>query len=291
MEDPVAIGATGTPAPALRGLVRRYHGSRFEGFAPGVHRGLPSHHLEFIFCLGRPLMINTGDGSDGRSYRGLVGGLHHQPVQVGHGGSMRNVSLELTPLGARRLLGVPAAELAGHIVDLDAVLGTAAGTITERLALAINWEACWVVLDQTLGKLAARDPDHGAADRPAERTWHRILTAGGAVQIGALATESGYSHRQLRDQFVREYGISPKQAARIIRFERSSELIKNLGRARHHRPGPGMTLSQIAARCGYYDQAHLTRDWNQLAGCAPSTWLRSEDLPFVQDSQPTSGAG
>ncbi|MCA1672997.1 MAG: helix-turn-helix domain-containing protein, partial [Actinobacteria bacterium] len=44
-------------------------------------------------------------------------------------------------------------------------------------------------------------------------------------------------------------------------------------------------LADVAARCGYYDQAHFTREWRDLAGCSPRTWL-AEELPSVQDTNP-----
>ena len=59
----------------------------------------------------------------------------------------------------------------------------------------------------------------------------------------------------------------PKLAARVIRFQRSRELLASPGR-------PG--LADIALACGYYDQAHLTRDWRELAGCSPTVWMAEE---------------
>ena len=47
-------------------------------------------------------------------------------------------------------------------------------------------------------------------------------------------------------------------------------------------------LAEAAHRCGYADQAHLTREWVALAGCPPSTWLR-EEFPFLQDLHPEAG--
>jgi AraC-like DNA-binding protein len=38
----------------------------------------------------------------------------------------------------------------------------------------------------------------------------------------------------------------------------------------------------VAFLCGYYDQAHMTREWQALAGCAPRMWIAKE-LPFLQD--------
>jgi AraC-like DNA-binding protein len=43
------------------------------------------------------------------------------------------------------------------------------------------------------------------------------------------------------------------------------------------RRGPaGLVLADLAADCGYYDQAHLDRDFRSLAGCSPSLWLAQE---------------
>jgi AraC-like DNA-binding protein len=45
-----------------------------------------------------------------------------------------------------------------------------------------------------------------------------------------------------------------------------------LQRPAHRRRG----LADVAAECGFYDQAHLTREWHDLAGCTPTTWLAEE---------------
>ena len=60
-----------------------------------------------------------------------------------------------------------------------------------------------------------------------------------------------------------------------LRFERSKHLF-----TRPDHP----TLATIAAECGYADQAHMARDWRELAGCSPTEWLATEVLPFLQDA-------
>ena len=49
-------------------------------------------------------------------------------------------------------------------------------------------------------------------------------------------------------------------------------------------------LAEVAAECGYADQAHLAREWSELAGCSPTTWLR-EEFPFLQDHGDADPAG
>ncbi len=62
-------------------------------------------------------------------------------------------------------------------------------------------------------------------------------------------------------------------ASRVLRFERARRALERRGR-------PG--LAEVAAECGYFDQPHLTRDFNEFAGCSPAVWI-SEELPSVQD--------
>jgi hypothetical protein len=66
--------------------------------------------------------------------------------------------------------------------------------------------------------------------------------------------------------------LHPNLAAPVFRFERACRLIAD----------KRASLAHVAITCGYYDQAHLTREWYTLAGCSPKAWL-SRELPFLQD--------
>lgn len=46
----------------------------------------------------------------------------------------------------------------------------------------------------------------------------------------------------------------------------------------------GESPSEVAAACGYADQAHMTREWHKLTGVTPAAWLAGEHLPNVQDT-------
>ncbi|MGH2789344.1 MAG: helix-turn-helix domain-containing protein, partial [Actinomycetota bacterium] len=101
----------------------------------------------------------------------------------------------------------------------------------------------------------------------------RLLDTGGAVSVQELARETGWSRRHLSERFRSEVGLSPKLAARIVRFDRARLLLE-----RSTRPA----LSEVAVLCGFFDQAHLTRDFNDFAGCSPTVWM-AEEIPSVQD--------
>jgi AraC-like DNA-binding protein len=101
------------------------------------------------------------------------------------------------------------------------------------------------------------------------------VAAGGGVSVGELAAEVGWSRQHLARRFRDEFGAGPKVAARILRFERARTMLQS--------PPPRLPLSEIALACGYFDQAHLNRDFAQLAGCTPTEWL-ADELPFFQDA-------
>ena len=110
--------------------------------------------------------------------------------------------------------------------------------------------------------------------------WRLILVSGGRRRTGDLAADVGWSRRHLSTRFRLATGLTPKQAARIVRFEAARRLLTDPRR---------LPLADIAARCGYADQPHLHREWRSLSGCSVGTWLR-EELPFLQDTDAVHGA-
>lgn len=265
-------GAVGCPAPPLRPFVGRYTGYWLDGFGPGTHQGLPSGSLTMVLSLGPTvdLTVMPDPTQAPASYDALVGGLHAAPVTIAYECSQRGVQLDLTPFGARALFGLPAGELASTVVPLDTLLGRRADEWLDRLRSATTWAERFAVLDRVLldALVDAPSPPPGVV-----RAWDQIMAAGGGVEVSALARDVGWSRRHLAQQFQRELGLSPKVVGRVVRFDRARRLL-----TARNRPG----LATVAATCGYYDQAHLTRDFRELAGMTPTAWL-AEQLPSVQD--------
>lgn len=262
------------PAPALRPLIDAYVGYRVAG-RPGIHRGLPSRHLTLIASIGEPIDVvaQTDPRQAPARYRFVAGGLQARPAVMATPAVQEGVAIELSPLGSRALLGMPAAELWDLSVEAGDVLGPAAEELWERLHHAGDWPARFGACDEVLGRLVAATGDPAPA--PAlSGAWQRLVGSGGTVGVADLAGEVGWSRRHLSARFTTEFGLSPKLAARVVRFERATTMLRS------PRP-PG--LAEVAAACGYYDQPHLNRDFVELAGCPPGEWLAA-DLPSVQDA-------
>jgi AraC-like DNA-binding protein len=261
--------AVAAPHPAVRPLVTRYIGYAQDEVTLAVHRGLPSRHVTLIISLEEPVRMAGGAGE---RLQGLVGGLHTAPVLIEQDRTQCGIHLELDPLGVRTLLGVTAAELSGRVVSL-AEFGL--GELPERLAAVPAWSERFAILDDVL---AARAVEPVSPSPELGEAWRRMRGADGMVRVAELAVEIGWSRRHFGERFRAEVGLAPKQAARVLRFERAGRLLRR---------GHG-DLARLAAECGYYDQAHLSNEWRALAGCTPRTWI-AEELPFLQDQEAYAG--
>ena len=253
------------PPASLRPLVDLYSGYRMPAGEPGVHMGVPGGHLTFLLCLDGTveiLRMPDPDRSPG-SFTGMVGGLHDAPAVIATGVAQTGLQLRLTWRGARTLLGTPASALRGDVVELAELIGCRARILLERLAEAPTWASRFALLDAALLRLAA---DARPADPRPEvaQAWHRLAETGGTLRIEELAREIGWSRRYLALQFRDETGLSPKSAARVIRFERACDLLRGPSRP---------ALAGVAATCGYADQAHLARDFRELAGLTATAWI------------------
>ena len=273
------------PGAELRPFVGWCIGYRQAGVPAARHRGLPSPWLTLIVTLDDPLVIarHPDPRQPASSHGTLLGGLHTSPALITHEGRQSGIQLGLTPLGARALLGLPASELANIDVEASDVVGGLAGELRERVTAAPDWPGRFTAIEDVLAHraraVAAGTPGLGAggAGHPdhvwpeVSYAWRRLRETGGAVGVAALAAETGWSARYLGSMFRAETGLSPKAAARVFRFSRARHQL-----VAGHADGGRNTLAGLAADCGYYDQAHLAREFRDLAGCPPSQWLAEE---------------
>ena len=267
--------AVAPPAAGLRPFISHYAGVRAHDVIPGTDVGLPSRHAHLVISLDSPIEVlqMPGPGPRAGRFHALVSGLHDGPAAVRRGGNLEIVHVFLTPAGLQAILHAPPAELTSQVFELSDLWGQSAESLVEQLSEAATWERRFAVLDEAFVRALV------PIERRAAVTWawQQLAARHGCVSIGQLADDVGWSRRHLTQQFRVEFGIAPKTAARIFRFEHACRLIKS---AR-------LRLADVAAACGYHDQPHLTREWIALAGCTPRSWIATE-LPFLQDYELSS---
>jgi AraC-like DNA-binding protein len=249
--------------PRLAGLVVDVCGFTERSVRPVTRRQLPHPAVTVVLSLGPSISVG------GVVRRTFVAGMHDTWTTTEFTGAQCGVELRLTPLGARRLFGAPAAELANVVTPLPQL-----DRLAERVADLPDWEQR---LDLVLAGMAVDGP---APDPAVAWAWRVLRRRDGDVPIGALAAEIGWSRRHFAARFRAEFGLSPKVAARVLRLNRAQSLLAR-----------GMPAGSVAARCGYTDQSHLVREFRALAGCTPNTYvaeLDGEQVTFIQDREPSA---
>ena len=267
--------AVASPVLPLRAFVSHYAGSRMRDLPRGQHAALPSRYLDLIISLAKPIDIARMPGRQSPgTYTAFVAGLQQTPAVVRMGGDLEALHIFLKPAAARALLGVSGSEVASRVVHLADIDSAMSSELLERLHSVVSWPDRFTVVDQVLLRRLrpVTVPD------PMAWAWRRLAIHHGRMPVHELARDVGFSRRHFGERFTHEFGIAPKAAARVFRFERACRLFLR----------SPLRGADVAVDSGFYDQAHMVREWQALAGCTPREWVRSQ-LPFLQDYEVGGG--
>jgi AraC-like DNA-binding protein len=248
-------------SPAFSTAVNRMCGFAEDATEPVRRDELPGPTCVLIFSFGAPYRLEDdrpGAGSSLTPRFGFVAGLsEHVTVDVAHG-SARCVQVDLNPMGLYRLLGIPMSELANRVIPLDDVMGRLAEQMSDRLEGAGTWERRLEIVQSELASRFHNAPD---ADPRINWAWRQLSQAHGAIEIGALADELEISHKHFIDLFHHHIGLTPKRAARLLRFRRAVNLVSRKACS---------NWADLAQAAGYFDQAHFINDVRRYTGRTPS---------------------
>ncbi|WP_249689372.1 helix-turn-helix domain-containing protein [Stappia sp. WLB 29] len=223
--------------------------------------------IPLIISFGTPFRIRLGQTPiAGDEQPSFIAGLDTARIFIASSGRAACLQVNLTPVGAQRLLGIPASEFAGRMVPLADLAHPQISELRRRLEDTDDWNAR---LDCAEGFLAAgfgaaaAEPSHPLVD-----IAFGLIASGGVHRIDDLAARIGWSRKHLADRFSRAFGLSPKTVARIARFNRAQALARAAKRP---------DWADIASAGGYSDQAHMIREFEEFAGLSPRAWWLSLD--------------
>jgi methylphosphotriester-DNA--protein-cysteine methyltransferase len=249
------------PPPArLRGLVEGLWTLESDGSDAAPQRVVPDGHPELILNAGRPFEA-LEDGEWRGQPRLFLAGQIEGPLLLRPGGPARILGIRFHPHGAAALFGPRMHELSSRFTSVDdlspALLRGLDQAVESGFPIA-RVEAALVVAQARLR----------APDRLVEEAVRRLLAAPQA-DIAVLARSLGISLRHLERRFRATVGLPPKLFGRMRRFLRVFRMMEQWS----------ATWVDAAIECGYYDQAHLIRDFRRFSGQTPAVLLaRDADL-------------
>ncbi|MEV6066246.1 helix-turn-helix domain-containing protein [Nocardia sp. NPDC052001] len=216
---------------------------------------------------GRGLSIEDAAGP--RRLGGFIAGLGMDAMRVG-GDGVQCVEVRLSPARAYSVLGISPRELGREVVDLEDLWGGRALLLREELAARDSWRERFALTETFL---AQRDRPLRTPDPEVLAGWARILGSGGQVRVGTLAESVGWSYKRLWGRFESQIGLTPKRAAMLVRFRAAVDGLL-----------AGRAAADVAATCGYVDQAHLCRDVSMFADRTPGS-LAVDYLPAIAEQR------
>lgn len=209
--------------------------------APHLQRVLPDGCMDLLVQGGR-LVVAGPDTT-----------AHLAPSP----GGSTTTGLRFRPGRLPALLGVPAEELRDTRTPLDTLLaGPLPGTGDDGCGGAPGTPLA-LLLDVTAALRALADTPDRALPAPLPAPALRALARG--MPVAELADRLGVTSRTLHRRCRATLGYGPALARRVLRFRTASALLFD-----------GVAPAEVAARTGYADQPHLSREVRALAGLSPT---------------------
>lgn len=270
-DDPLHGPESGVPAGTLRALpvseALQQHVSHIlmyrETFAEGHEmreRVLPDGAVRLVFNFG-----DAPSADDGEGYAVEAIGASAAPVVVRMRRRVEGLSVTLRPGAAAALLGMPAGEISGGAVHLDALWHGEGSELLARMAEAPDDAARVALLHAALQRRLADSDTKGQPVAAAMRAAQLIAASGGRRPLREVAAAVGVGERRLQQLFQAHVGLSPRAWSRLARLH---------GCLRALRLQPSSPAwADVALDGGFYDQSHLVNEFRALCGVTPTEFM------------------
>jgi AraC-like DNA-binding protein len=273
--------------PRLRAYVYGYVASSSNLRIAVQERHVPTTEVPLLINFGAPHRRWDAAGAGAwTAHDGVwVVGLHntHQLTQAA--GERHFMVVRFTPIGAHLFLGLPMHLIAGQALDLESIDSSLARVLASRIGVAKTWTELFAAMESLIAERVA----DAAIPCSISAAWRKLVAADGCIALGPLAAELDCSHRSLIARFRTHVGFPPKTIARLLRFNRAVRSLDRLSGTRasesvskpyieaeraDDRLVRDVSWADLAADCGYFDQAHLINDFREFAGRTPAAFLR-----------------
>ncbi len=173
-----------------------------------------------------------------------------------------------TPIGVHYLRHNNSSTVINNKLTLEIIdLGKQFDGLTEKLKVTNDFtEAIQLVESYLHIYFSPLDIPMSNADMTPVADY--ILEQNGLIKITDLEEQFHLSRRWLEKQFSEQVGMSPKDFARITRFNALIIEVKK---------GSSVSWLDMIDKFGYYDQSHLIRDFHYFTGQSPTEFFKDSD--------------
>lgn len=245
------------PRPPLNRFVECFWTLQSDGIADPAtaERILPDGCVELILNFGERFSQHDGETKSLQPRNFLVGQMTG-PILISPTGVVELMGVRFQPGGTMPFLRTPMHEFTDQVIEFESL-----APALHRSLLAASEDVTG--MSERVAAVESLLLNH--LSRCKQDSWllplaARVVSSGGLISVDYLANSAGVSNRQLERRFLHEVGVGPKLLSRILRFQQVFQAVERCDGG----------WAPVALECGYYDQAHLIRDFNQFAHQTPS---------------------
>lgn len=235
--------------------------------------------VDLVLNLGDPFTLETFGDSQRVERGATLHGPRPATTFLRREGELLLIGARFKHGAAASLLPYPVKELEQRQVPLQDLLHEAATEMTEHVRQGHTPAEQLKRLEASLGKALARLKKPDPMVRKAVKL---IAQQQGDLEVSALAEHLGVSRQTVKHKFDQHVGVGPKLFGKLRRFQAVLRRLANTSK-------PDWT--KLAQENGYYDQAHLIREFNHFTGFSPQKFLnnlaRAEDLYLFDSADQT----
>lgn len=234
------------PHPTLSNYVDAYWTASGNSTQHNIEKILPDGCVDIIFNLGNDCYTDNGTFVMKSEKAYLVGTMtKYKETEMDNNTKLLGVRFKAGAVSAFFKF-VSLSEIANQTIEL--------GKLCFDLRKLIK--SPFEVLNQKLVKNLNK-PNHSLLNQ-----IETIKKLKGQIKIEELASLHFTTVRQLERNFKEHLGITPKEFVNLVRYQNAMKAIEQRK--------PNESILSIAFDFGYYDHSHLTNDFKQYIGCAPT---------------------
>lgn len=251
------------PTGLLKNYIRHYCFMESDRFEDDVtERVIPTESIQLMFHYRNPFVVYHHDGLPNKQPRSVISGLCDSYSDVSTFGEAGVVFVTFHPYGACHFFDFPLSAIENKSIDLADIFNAEVRQLEETLFLKKTLTERVPVIENFLIKHFAPIPSHD----------HLIIQKGmalirqckGQTTAGVLSDRLSTTPKSLERKFSRYLGKTTKQVMKLVRFQ---EVVSGLSSDRIS------SLTDLAYRHGYFDQAHFIKDFKAYAGFSPKEFV------------------
>lgn len=230
-------------------------------------RIIPDGTIEMAFILGDDIKRYTSKDDFIIQPRSMVLGQTIDPFYIEPTGYVNTFAIRFYPYGFANFVAVPLRDLANKETAIEMLFGKNITTKLEQdIIQATDVKQRIEIIELFLLNILSKQE---TVNSIVKTTIDTLLSTKGKTSISDILKNDLSKRRQLERMFARQIGVSPKQLAKVIRFQSAIKMLIN---------EDGENLTTIAYESDYYDQAHFNKDFKEYTGISPKDFLGNQNM-------------